>query len=140
MGDIDLDVASCVEAQKTVRAREFYTIDDSALDRPAWCGRVWMNPPYSRIISEFADKLVESYEDGFLTEAITLTNNGTDTKWFQKMASVSTSICLPSGRIGFLKNGKPTENNNKGQVFLYFGDNQDRFEAEFSQYGVVYVR
>ena len=140
MGSIDFDPASNDEAQKTVNAIEYCTIDNSSLTKPFWMGNVWMNPPYSRIISEFCEKLVLEVENGNVQQAITLTNNGTDTKWFHELAGVSSAICLHKGRIGFLKNGIPTDNNNKGQAIIYIGKNTDAFATEFSKYGAVYVK
>ena len=140
MGSIDFDPASNDEAQKTVQANEYCTIDNSSLDKPYWMGNVWMNPPYSRIISEFCEKLVLEYSNGNIEQAITLTNNGTDTRWFHELADISSAICLHKKRIGFLKNGSPTDNNNKGQVIIYIGKNVEKFKQEFSQYGAVYVK
>ena len=138
MGSIDLDPASCEEAQQQINATRYFTLSDSALGDAEWSGRVWMNPPYSRIIKDFINKLVDEYEEGNVTEAIVVTNNGTDTRWFQRMASISSAICLHRGRIGFLRDGVAIDNNNKGQIFTYIGSNPQRFEEEFSQYGFVY--
>ena len=53
MGGIDLDPASCEEANKVVRAAAYWTAADGPLERD-WTGRVWLNPPYGqRMIRQF---------------------------------------------------------------------------------------
>src|SRR5260221_7395603 len=47
MGSIDLDPASCSEANQTVKAKRYYSIDDNGLEQP-WYGNIWLNPPYGR--------------------------------------------------------------------------------------------
>jgi hypothetical protein len=46
LGNIDLDPASCVEAQKYVQARCYFTPKEDGLSKK-WKGRVWLNPPYT---------------------------------------------------------------------------------------------
>ena len=46
--DFDLDVASSVHPNIVVPARNKFTKDDDALSQD-WYGRVWMNPPFSKI-------------------------------------------------------------------------------------------
>lgn len=139
MEGIDLDPASNEVANQTVRATEFYSIENSAFTHE-WEGRVWMNPPYSRVIKEFINKLVLEFETGNVNEAIVVTNNGTDTKWFQQLTGVSSAICLHRGRIGFLNSdGVRIDNNNKGQVFTYLGPRPERFAEEFGKYGRIAI-
>ena len=138
MGAIDLDPASNADTNARIGAAEFFSIENSAFEND-WHGRVWMNPPYSRVIKHFVKKLCDSYREGTVTEAIVVTNNGTDTKWFHEMASISSGVCLPIGRIGFLnEQGQKIDNNNKGQVFTYIGPNWERFKTVFERYGRVY--
>ena len=54
-GSIDLDPASDYEANKTVRAKRYYTQADDGLIRPWGCFSLWLNPPFT------IDKL---YPDG----------------------------------------------------------------------------
>lgn len=139
MGTIDVDPASNDVAQRSILANTYFTKENSALDKE-WIGKVWLNPPYSRVIKAFVQKLVDQVRQGNVTEAIVLTNNGTDTSWFQMMGIYSSAICLPHGRIAFLRDGEPVDNNNKGQVFTYIGRHPERFCEVFGEFGQTYYR
>jgi len=137
LGGIDLDPASNVQAQATVRAARFFTVKDDGLSRD-WSGRVWMNPPYTaRVINDFMAKLCESFERGAVTTAIALTNNNTDTSWFHNSMEVASAVCFTRGRINFMKPDGSTSSPTNGQMFFYFGNNRDAFTAEFQQHGHV---
>ncbi len=99
LGEIDLDPASSVVAQKTVQAKRYFTAADDGLSK-VWSGRVWLNPPYERgMVEQFTEKLSESLstEGGAVTEAILLVNNATDTGWFQDIAPSADAICFVRG-------------------------------------------
>ena len=99
MGEIDLDPASSEEANAVVKARKFYSIKDDGLTH-RWTGKVWMNPPYaSNLIGLFVDKLVKELETGGIEEAIIITNNLTETAWWQSMPC--SAVCFPAERIRF---------------------------------------
>ncbi|GAM77090.1 modification methylase Bsp6I [Vibrio ishigakensis] len=138
MGSIDTDPASNDIAQEYIQADTYYTIDNSSLDKE-WSGNVWMNPPYGRTIKDFCNKLVDEFESGRVKQAIVLTNNGTDTQWFDALSGISSAICHHKKRIAFLRpTGERVNNNTKGQIFMYIGDNSQAFRDEFNQYGATY--
>lgn len=143
MGNIDLDPASSEAAQKHVRARRYYTIEDDGLSQ-RWAGAVFLNPPYAMpAINDFVAKMAQSWLDGHIDQGILLTNNATDTSWFHAALNTATAICLTRGRIHFLEvrdgelieKGSPTH----GQAFFYFGRDPVRFADVFEQFGSLIV-
>lgn len=134
MGGIDLDPASTAEANTIVAATQFFTVDDNALER-AWGGRVWMNPPYARpLIDGFCGKLAEAFAAGDVTQALTLTNNATETGWFHALVEVGAAMCGPRQRVKFWhpeKESAPLQ----GQLVVYMGENVEAFRREFTQFG-----
>lgn len=137
MGGIDTDPASSDIAQERVQATQYYTVDDDGLSVD-WAGRVWMNPPYTAgLVDKFADKLLEHYNAGDVSQAIVLVNNATDTRWWQRLAANACCVCFPAGRIKFLdQDGKPGAPL-QGQSILYLGDDTEAFADNFSQFGVI---
>jgi len=137
MGEIDLDPASSETANQRVGATEIFTQEDDGLEQE-WHGRVWMNPPYAQpAIQQFIEKLVTEYQAGNVTEAIALTHNYTDTKWFQLAAIASNAICFTRGRIAFLSPTDEKAAPTQGQAFFYFGDNVGAFYQQFKDVGFV---
>ena len=136
MGCIDLDPASSKVAQKTVKAKQFFTIAEDGLLKK-WKGRVWLNPPYAKgLIERFCETLISQLVSGDVTQAICLVNNATETKWFQAASQHASAMCFPSGRIKFNdKNGTPANSPLQGQAFLYFGDSSTEFCERFSEFG-----
>jgi len=137
MGKIDLDPASCDEAQKIIKAKKYYTIEDNGLEQE-WEGNIWLNPPYSgKEIIEFIDKLIEELPN--IEQAIILTNDNTDTSWFHKLVKVSSALCLLNGRVKFYnKNEKSAPTN--GQTFFYIGPNIGKFNTEFRNIGIIMTK
>jgi phage N-6-adenine-methyltransferase len=131
LGKIDIDPASNAFANQTVQATTYYTKEDDGLSKE-WQGKMWLNPPYSSIIAKFIDKTCKSD-----VEAIVLTNNSTDTKWFAQAANTCDAICFTYGRINFYDETDKKSSPTNGQSFFYFGDNIDKFNQVFKKIGFV---
>ena len=137
LGRIDLDPASHVLAQKTVRAGTFFTAADDGLTQ-SWFGRVWLNPPYSReTMSPFVDKFLSEYTCGTIEQAILLTHDYTDTGWFHAAAQAAQATCLLRGRIHFLAPSGEECSPRRGQTFFYFGPDDKNFRRDFSDIGLI---
>jgi ParB-like chromosome segregation protein Spo0J len=136
MGSIDLDPATSIKANKIVKAKNIYTINENGLLNE-WYGNIFLNPPYSvDLINKFIDKLIEELKN--INQCILLVNNATDTIWFQKIVHFCSGICFPKGRIKFYKPNSNKCSPLQGQCFLYFGINIKQFYSEFSKIGRVF--
>ena len=141
MGGIDLDPASCAEANGVVGAEQFYTTEDNGLVQP-WHGRVWLNPPYSRgLVGRWVDKLLEEYRAGHVTAAVMLTNNCTETQWCQPLLRTANAVCFLSRRVGYWRpGGKTGRRPTQGQLVTYLGGQPKAFARSFDHYGEVLRR
>ncbi|HMF07231.1 MAG TPA: DNA N-6-adenine-methyltransferase [Methylocella sp.] len=136
LGEIDLDPASSAEAQKIVRAKQFFDKGTDGL-KQEWHGRVFLNPPYGRsLIGLFTAKLAAEWKAGRIESAITLTHNYTDPFWFQNdLVPSASAICFTCGRIEFLGDHVPDPT--QGQAFCYLGQDVDLFGEVFTSIGFV---
>src|SRR5260221_12393405 len=129
LGAIDLDPCSNSKNAPEAPARSHYTLEDDGLLRP-WQGRVWMNPPYGRVIGKWTEKLCAEYENGGVTAAIALLPARTDTQWFRQL--IRYPICLIHGRLRFSghKNSAPFPS-----AVVYLGPLLSRFAGSFGAIG-----
>lgn len=135
MGSIDLDPATSLLANETVKAEQIFTKEDNGLIN-SWSGNVWMNPPYSQpLIKEFSDKLVAELSK--IDQACVLTNNATETEWYQQMMQRCKVVCFVRSRVKFIDcNGDPSGAPLQGQTIMYFGKKEQEFVEEFGKYGI----
>lgn len=73
MGSIDLDIASCPEANEVVQAARYYTKTTDALDHCWQAETVWCNPPFgAQAIRAFTEKLLYHLSEGHIARACLL--------------------------------------------------------------------
>jgi hypothetical protein len=140
-GGIDLDPASCLEANAVVRALRFLSREDDGLHKP-WVGRVWLNPPYGRDDDDgtgaWTAKMIEEHRAGRVTAGVMLVGACTETRWFRPLFEYP--ICFPEGRLPFrLPNGK-LANGVKGSAIVYVGNDVARFQAAYRRFGAIVGR
>ncbi len=138
LGEIDLDPASCEEANRIVGAKQIYTEEDSGLQHP-WTGRIFMNPPYSAN-QDFAEKMCKEYKEGNVTEAVVLLGaHAIETKWFAPYWDFT--LCFTGHRIKFnTPTGPAIAGNIAGSVFIHLGKDGHKFAEEFNKHGYVVRR
>lgn len=139
MGRIDLDPCSNSKTDPHVPATYHYTAEDDGLALP-WCGSVFLNPPYGRVIGEWVTKLVGEFETGEVAQAIALVPARTDTAWWDKLTSCGRTIplvCFVQGRLTFIGNDDPAP---FPSALIYLGDNRTEFYSVFSSIGCVWVQ
>lgn len=137
MGGIDLDPASCQDANTEIQATEFFS--ENGLTQE-WHGRVWLNPPYGRTEGEsnqmlWANKLIEEFRSGRVTQACLLVNAVPGNAWFIPLWQYL--ICFIYHRIKFhnqkWKSKQPTQSN----AIVYFGSRNEAFCKVFKEFGAV---
>lgn len=149
LGGIDLDPASCAEANETVQATNYFCKEEDGLALP-WFGRVYLNPPYSyenmprgmetgnrpnSMTSIWIEKLIEEYQSGRVAQAILLSKADPKQRWFQMLWDYP--ICFVCSRLLFNRPGLPPEKHQFGNVFVYLGADPTRFMEVFTEFGPV---
>ena len=138
LGSIELDPFSSTEANKIVEAKRFFDTERSAFDNEWDAKTVFMNPPYSTALIKKAIERFLDQRKKHSFQAIILTNNATETGWFQALLKASSAVCLVNHRIQFYNSdGKAISGNTRGQAFFYFGTNKPKFRSTFEKEGWV---
>lgn len=133
MGGIDLDPASCVEANKRVMATTIFTKEESGLAKQ-WFGRVWMNHPFGRENKRWIDNLCYEYRIGRVTQACCITFASTSERWFRPLLDFPQ--CYLHGRTRYIGGGDSPP---KGSVVTYLGHNVEGFYEAFREMGTIKV-
>ena len=142
-GMIELDPASSAQANETVQASRFFTLEDDGLAQDWEAESLWLNPPFGRgEIEAFVEKLVVELDNIGL--ALGITHNATETGWCQDLLAESAAICFLNRRVDFPTPGEGSNSGTlRGQMMFLLGrDGQagiQRFAEAFRQLGVIYV-
>ena len=131
LGEIDLD--PCADNDRKVPAACHYTEAQDGLSQD-WRGRVWMNPPYGRVIGDWVEKLCSEHDAGNVTEALALVPARTDTEWWNRFDAAA--ICFIRGRLHFSNsdNAAPFPS-----ALVYLGSRPDAFAAAYGGIGRVWI-
>jgi hypothetical protein len=136
MGGIDLDPASCEQANNIVQATEYFSEEDSGLEK-TWHGRIFINPPFAHpTVKYFAEKLLDSLAQSQISQAIWLSNACVDVDWWHSLASRGVT-CFHRGRIQFYGPDGKQQPPTLGQTIIYLGLQQQKFAEIFSAFGLV---
>jgi hypothetical protein len=155
LGGIDLDPASSHIANQRVKAKQYFTKEDDALNC-RWWGNVFLNPPGGRgkgiksYTKAFWNKLVWEYLTGHVDEAIFLafsiellqtSQNGEDDPRFW---ATSYPICIPRKRVSFIDStGNPQTSPPHASAIIYLPSYSrhvsahNNFKVCFSHIGAV---
>jgi hypothetical protein len=144
MGGIDLDPASCEQANATVQAAKFYARADDGLAQE-WRGRVWINPPYGKLDGKFGpsnqklwtESVIGRYERKEIDQAVVLVGARTGEQWFQPLWYYP--ICFTDHRVKFDSPGDSNDQPGQGSALVYLGSDTKRFVKIFSQFGQCVV-
>ena len=80
-GLIDVDLASCIDANSTVKAQEYYTIDNPLPDDKSFYNtKIWCNPPYCNgVVKSWIERINRLAGNG---NQIIILLNRSDAKWY----------------------------------------------------------
>lgn len=149
LGEIDLDPASCEEANQIVKANSFLGKEDDGFSRN-WHGRVFLNPPGGRMIGnkssqkEWYWKLAREYlmgrvESGvfvaFSVELLQTTQVNVPT---DLIPPARLPFCIPKRRVAYVTpGGKTGKSPPHSSAILFIGSQKEQFKACFESLGEV---
>ena len=112
----DLDPASSgADMVPWIPAATHLTPDEDGLSR-TWYGRVWLNPPYGRLMAPFLDRL-KAHGHG-----IALVYARTETGWWQRIAPRADVVCFLRERLHFIRSDGYQARSQMGSALLAFGE------------------
>lgn len=159
-GEIELDPATSVEANKIVGAKKIFTVADNGLQQK-WHGKVFINPPGScafdgekfvgcsnekvcacKLVPQFWEKLSTEYGNHRVSQAIWLgfSLNQLATLQALKVPSPMTKpICILRNRLAFIdtNTGQPVPSPTQFNWLALFGDREQAFRDAFGDLGSI---
>ncbi len=138
MGSIDMDPASNAIAQEIVKANDWFDKERDGLKHD-WPGNVWMNPPYSRgLTDQFIRKICSQFQACITKQAVVLVDNRTDTQWFHSLACVASAVAFTRRRVNFYNNQAEITSPKRGSAIFYLGPNVQAFTQAFGTKCVIF--
>lgn len=105
-GPFTLDVAA---SDRNRKAPGYCTKKEDGL-KATWRGKVWMNPPYGRVIADWIRKAYESANSGDADVVVCLIPARTDTGWWHDWIQGKAEVRFLRGRVQFIRPGKKLDN------------------------------
>lgn len=137
MGGIDLDPASCREANTVVQAAHFYGFRENGLLQE-WSGRVWLNPPYGNW-EDWVPKVLAEWRSGRVEQMCCIcTSRVTTAKSFHPLVQEASALLVMCGRYQFW--GPKASVPDEGHAVFYLGARVDEFAAAFASMGTTFAR
>lgn len=135
-GNIELDPASCKEANKIVQASVFYSAEQNGYNKQWKARTVFLNPPFDAT-PLWLQKLTHQYAAGNISEAIMLVNAAPGYIWFENMWRLRT-VCMLRERLCFTnEDGYVYGQAKKAQTLIYFGTDDTKFATVLEPHGRI---
>lgn len=142
MGHIDLDPASCAQANLVVKAGDYFTAESDGL-APDWRGNVFLNPP-GGLVGAFWRKAVKELDAGRVSQLIYIGYSLEQLATLQNVGAPKTpldfSICVPKKRIQFTPESGVATSPTHANFICYVGPCRKLFKEYFGAFGAVVIR
>lgn len=135
MGVINLDPASCREANEIVQAERFFNAAENGLLQE-WQGNVWLNPPFG-LWAGWTAKALSEWRSGRVSQmCLLLSTRSLTDKGVHPLVTECDALMVSYGRIPFW-GPKATPSPDDGHVVMYFGPKVREFADAYRQVGTV---
>jgi hypothetical protein len=139
LGGIDIDPATCEQAQSWIKAKTYYTQETNGITK-SWLGKLWLNPPYGRKsatnhgASAWMLKALEEFKCGNVSEGLILVRG--DSQGMKSLLSYGFAF-VECKRIAFISAEDPSKNSPvPGTKIIYLGHDVQRFKEYFQILGI----
>jgi len=138
-GEIDLDPASCHEANETVGATRIYTEHEDGAAQPWDAERIWLNAPHSRHTTmRWVVRLERAWQTRELQQAVSIWPCSTTSTWFGLLWRHP--VCFLRKRVRFAApsgTGRTEDSPRESHVVVYHGRQTHRFIGAFGAFGPI---